>query len=160
METGSHMTAHTTIQSRQTAVFRAAQKQAVCVGISAGIVPLRRSLVKLVLSRPDFSLPSLHPKIPFPAAGLRRPISLGRPGRSGIWGEKTPFETVRNYCGFNPSAPNCWSHSVGASRNRSTPMPRGNRPSTAALTRSGARKASEMVMLTWRTLHFWRAAIC
>jgi hypothetical protein len=33
-------------------------------------------------------------------------------------------------------------------------MPLGRRPSTAALTRSGARKASEMVMLTWRTLHF------
>ena len=37
-------------------------------------------------------------------------------------------------------------------------MPRGNRPSTAALTRSGARKASEMVMLTWRTLHFCNLA--
>ena len=30
-------------------------------------------------------------------------------------------------------------------------------PSTAAFTRLGARKASEMVMLTWRTLHFSRA---
>src|SRR5260370_2362566 len=35
-------------------------------------------------------------------------------------------------------------------------MPRGRRPSTAALTRLGARKASEMVMLTCRTLHFSR----
>jgi hypothetical protein len=34
------------------------------------------------------------------------------------------------------------------------------RPSIAALTRSGARKASEIVMLTLRTLHCWRAAIC
>src|SRR5258706_3906091 len=39
-------------------------------------------------------------------------------------------------------------------------MPRGKRPSTAALTRSGARNASEMVILTCRTLHFWRVAIC
>src|SRR5258706_15646726 len=36
------------------------------------------------------------------------------------------------------------------------PIPRGRRPSTAALTRLGARKASEMVMLTCRTLHFSR----
>jgi hypothetical protein len=73
METGLHMTAHTTIQSNQTAGFRADKKQAVSVGISAGIVPLRRSLATLVVSKPDFGLPSLHPKIPFPAAGLRRP---------------------------------------------------------------------------------------
>jgi putative ABC transport system substrate-binding protein len=36
----------------------------------------------------------------------------------------------------------------------STPRPLGSRPSTAALTRPGARKASEIVMLTWRSLHF------
>jgi len=41
------MTASATIQSNQTAVFRADQKQAVCVGISAGIFLLRRSLVTL-----------------------------------------------------------------------------------------------------------------
>ena len=64
------------------------------------------------------------------------------------------------YCGFNPSASNCRLHSAGASRSRSTPIPRGKRPSTAALTRSGARNASEMVILTCRTLHFWRVAIC
>ena len=40
------------------------------------------------------------------------------------------------------------------------PMPRGRRPSTAALTRLGARKASEMVILTCRTLHFSRAQSC
>jgi hypothetical protein len=51
------------------------------------------------------------------------------------------------YCGLSPSTSNCWRHS-GASRSRSTPIPRGKRPSTAALTRSGARKASEIVMLT------------
>jgi hypothetical protein len=56
--------------------------------------------------------------------------------------------SFRTYCGFNPSASNCWLHSAGASRSRSTPMPRGKRPSTAALTRSGARNASEMVILT------------
>jgi hypothetical protein len=61
------------------------------------------------------------------------------------------------YSGLSPSASNCRLHSIGRSRRRSTPMPRGRRPSTAALTRLGARKASEMVMLTCRTLHFSRA---
>jgi hypothetical protein len=39
------------------------------------------------------------------------------------------------------------------------PTPRGRRPSTAALTRLGARKASEMAMLTCRMLHFSRMQI-
>jgi hypothetical protein len=73
-------------------------------------------------------------------------VSLGR--------QKKPCRAGRNYCGFNPSTSNCRLHSAGASRNRSTPIPRGSRPSTPARTRSGARNASEMVMLTWRTLHF------
>ena len=60
------------------------------------------------------------------------------------------------YSGLSPSASNCRLHSAGGSRSRSTPMPRGRRPSTAALTRSGARKASEIVILTCRTLHFSR----
>jgi pimeloyl-ACP methyl ester carboxylesterase len=63
----------------------------------------------------------------------------------------------RSYSGFSPSASSCRLHSVGGSRSRSMPMPRGRRPSTAALTRLGARKASEMVILTCRTLHFSRA---
>jgi hypothetical protein len=62
-----------------------------------------------------------------------------------------------SYSGFSPSASNCRLHSVGGSRSRSMPMPRGRQPSTAALTRLGARKASEIVMLTCRTLHFSRA---
>jgi hypothetical protein len=62
----------------------------------------------------------------------------------------------RGYSGLRPRASNCRHHSVGGSRSRSTPIPRGRRPSMAALTRLGARKASEMVMLTCRTLHFSR----
>src|SRR6266436_6351093 len=50
-------------------------------------------------------------------------------------GELRPV--FRTYCGFNPRVSNCRLHSAGASRSRSTPMPRGKRPSTAALTRSG-----------------------
>jgi hypothetical protein len=76
-------------------------------------------------------------------------------GNLGSFGTKTDLSSrVRNYRGFNPRASNCWLHSAGASRSRSTPMPRGKRPSTAARTRSGARNAREIVMLTWRTLHF------
>lgn len=52
------------------------------------------------------------------------------------------------YGGLSPRFSNCRRHSAGASRSRSTPMPRGRRPSTAALTRPGARNASEIVMLT------------
>src|SRR5262245_10884024 len=54
----------------------------------------------------------------------------------------------------------CWrDHSAGASRSRVTPMPRGSRPAIAAPTRSGARNASEMVILTCRTLHRSRLAM-
>jgi hypothetical protein len=62
-----------------------------------------------------------------------------------------------SYSGFSPSISNCRRHSEGGSRSRSIPMPRGRRPSTAALTRLGVRKASEMVILTCRALHFSRA---
>src|SRR5439155_20518029 len=59
-----------------------------------------------------------------------------------------------------PSVAYWRDHSAGASRRRVTPIPRSNRPSTAAFTRSGARNASEMVILTCRMLHLSRAAIC
>jgi hypothetical protein len=69
------------------------------------------------------------------------------------------FEEIQqralHYSGLNPSASNCRLHSVGGSRSRSMPVPRGRRPSTAALTRLGARKASEMLIFTWRALHSW-----
>jgi hypothetical protein len=70
---------------------------------------------------------------------------------SGFWDQRC------SYSGLSPSDSNCRLHSVGGSRSSSMPMPRGRRPSTAALTRLGARKASEMVILTCRTLHFSRA---
>jgi hypothetical protein len=55
----------------------------------------------------------------------------------------------------------CWrDHSAGASRKRAMPTPLGRRPSIAAFTSVGDRNASEMVMLTCRTAHFSRAAIC
>ena len=60
----------------------------------------------------------------------------------------------------NPSIAYWRDHSAGASRRRMTPTPRGSRPSTAAFTSSGARNASEIVILTCRMLQFSRAAIC
>jgi hypothetical protein len=54
----------------------------------------------------------------------------------------------------------CWrAQATGASNRRATPIPCGSRPSTAALMRAGARKANEIVMLTWRVLQASRAAI-
>src|SRR5258708_7271275 len=73
-----------TIQSFQTADLRAGSKEAVSVGIFAGIIPLFRSLVTLAVSQADSGLPSLHPKIPFPAAGFRRPIPFGSSGMLGV----------------------------------------------------------------------------
>ena len=42
----------------------------------------------VIRSQADFSLPSLHPKIPFPAAGFRGPIPFGSPGILGVLGGK------------------------------------------------------------------------
>ena len=53
----------------------------------------------------------------------------------------------------------CLDHSAGKSVRRATPMPCGSRPSIAALMRSGARKASEIVILTFRTLQPSRFAM-
>src|SRR5258707_1701462 len=41
----------------------------------------------------------------------------------GLGGQTRRSNPVRNYCGFNPRASNCWLHSAGASRSRSTPIP-------------------------------------
>jgi hypothetical protein len=53
-ETGSHMTAHTTIQSYETPNPGADSEWAVSVGIFAGIVPLFRSPGTLAVSQADF----------------------------------------------------------------------------------------------------------
>jgi len=61
--------------------------------------------------------------------------------------------------GWKASISRCLDHSAGKSVRRAMPMPHGSRPSMAALTRSGARKASEIVMLTFRRLHRSRFAM-
>jgi len=110
------------------------------LSVSAGISGLlgrfwasRLCIQKFRSRRPDF----------------KRRMICSAARKLGLSGDKRQFSRrVRIYCGLSPSASNCRPHSAGVSRSRSTPIPRGRQPSTAALTRSGARKASEMVMLT------------
>ena len=64
-----------------------------------------------------------------------------------------------DYCQRRPCIRCCRDHSAGRSVRQATPIPCGSRPSMAAWTRSGARKASEMVMLIFRTLQFSRVAM-
>ena len=59
----------------------------------------------------------------------------------------------------NPSIAFCRDHSIGGSVKRVNPIPRGSLPSMAALTRSGAMNASEIIMATRRGLHRSRAAM-
>jgi hypothetical protein len=147
-----------TIQSTRTAETVVDRKGAVSAGIPVACFQRSRSLPTLTVSPGFFGRQSPHPKIPFPATEFRDGTNQPALGNCLLRCElRAAFGTYR---GFNPRVSNCWLHSAGASRSRSTPMPRGKRPSTAALTRSGARNASEMVILTCRTLHFWRAAIC
>jgi hypothetical protein len=71
-------------------------------------------------------------------------------------------EKFAEYGGYDSVRPSmrCWrDHSAGNSQSRGTPMPCGKRPSIAAVTRSGARKESEIVMLTLRTLQRSRLAM-
>ena len=86
---------------------------------------------------------SLGLAIPFPGDGDRR-RRLG---------------SIGSYCAESPSIWRRRDHSAGRSARRATPIPWGSRPSIAALTRLGARNASEMVMLIFRTLHPSRFAI-
>jgi hypothetical protein len=146
-----------TIQSSQTGETVRARKEAVSAGIFDGIVRFSRSPEKPAVSWAYCGLPSPRSKIPFPAAGFPQANTLGILQNLGVLGRR--IGPPITYPGFNPRASNCRLHSAGASRSRSTPRPRGKRPSTAALTKSGARNASEIVILTWRTLHFCRAAI-
>jgi hypothetical protein len=104
-----------------------------------------------VVTRPE-TLPRGEANPHSPPLGGKKHVGLGRP-MFGVLGWRC------SYSGLSPSASNCRLHSVGGSRSRSTPMPRGRRPSTAALTSLGARKASEIVILTCRTLHFSRTQI-
>jgi hypothetical protein len=81
---GSSVSSSPTIQSYQTADFQAGVKQADSVGISAHSILPFRSLVTVAFFQPDFGVPSLHRKIPFPAAGCGGSMPSGRPGMA-VW---------------------------------------------------------------------------
>jgi hypothetical protein len=85
------------------------------------------------------------------------------PGAEKVWSREFRLEAVAAGCALRlksgkyedwnqgwarPSRSNCSDHSAGASRKVAMPMPRGSRPSTAALTRAGAMNAIDIVMLT------------
>jgi hypothetical protein len=55
---------------------------------------------------PIFGFPSLHPKIPFPAAGFRMVHGRSAAQELGLWTQNYRPATSY-YCGFSPSASNC-----------------------------------------------------
>ncbi len=61
-----------------------------------------------------------------------------------------------SYSGLSPSASNCPLHSVGGSRSRSIPMPRGRRSSTAALIGHLAPGFWSLQAFTFFRHDFWR----
>ena len=86
---------------------------------------------------------------------------MASPGREGATSHLFPpasdagATTRRGELGYSTGRPSIWrwrDHSADRSASRATPMPCGSRPSMAALTRSGARKASEIVMLIFRVV--------
>jgi hypothetical protein len=78
-------------------------------------------------------------RIEAPVSAAKNPVPGAAAARMVLFAE--------NQLGAKPSRANCSDHSAGASRKAATPMPRGSRPSTAALTRSGAMKAMEIAYL-------------
>jgi len=77
-----------------------------------------------------------------------RELRLGAVAAGSVLRLKTVNVRKWNQGWARPSRSNCSDHSAGASRKVATPMPRGSRPSTAALTRAGAMNAIDIVMLT------------
>ena len=97
------------------------------------------------------------------ARDFRDPVSGERDwsnSGSGLWSKKFwSWQEGQSY--ENRPRISCWRfHSTGKSRKLATPMPRGSRPSTAAWTSVGARKASVIVRLTCLILQVSRCAIC
>jgi hypothetical protein len=74
-----------------------------------------------------FGALSPHPKIPFP--GFEREVRSHRTRNSDFWAALMGILDRRgSYSGLSPSAADCRLHSVGGSRGRSMPMPRGRAP--------------------------------
>ena len=125
------------------------------VSTRRGFVPRKISDIEigphLVLTRAleVFSLGSDKPTLS--GSGLC-PENSRSPREAGPrYGKSLPWPTglaLAGSAGDNPSRFSWCDHSAGASRKLAVLMPRGRRPSIAALTRSGAMNAIEIVMLT------------
>ena len=122
LETGSQWTASATIQAYETANPCGDSGWAVSVGIFARVSSALlvsesfRPILAPCLRIQKFRSPRGRPSTAETVRNLGILEDLGG----------TASSPIRNYCGFNPRASNCLLHSAGASRNRSTPMPRGN----------------------------------
>jgi len=82
-----------------------------------------------------------------PSAAVRR-TSFSRATSALIGTGAYAIQRTKTRHNASPSIWCCRDHTTGASNRRAAPMPCGNRPSTAAVTRLGARKAREIVMVT------------
>ena len=88
--------------SFQTTDFRGDSKEAVLAGIIAGSFLLFRLWGRWRSFEPIFGFPSLHPKIPFPAAGFRMVHGRSAAQELGLWTQNYRPATSY-YCGFSPS---------------------------------------------------------
>src|SRR5258708_1213604 len=92
-ETGSHMTAHTTIQSSRTAETVLDRKEAVSARISPVSSPDFPSLCTLAVSRADFWPPVSASKNSVRGRWIARGEKAVRGvGEGGFWEAKLPFE--------------------------------------------------------------------
>jgi len=88
VETGSHWTAHTTIQSSQTAHFVGDSKEVVSAGISPVSSPDFPSLRTSAVSRADFWPPVSASKNSVPGSWISRGKDRSAAWKSGILGGK------------------------------------------------------------------------
>jgi len=95
----------------------------------------------------------LQQPVQFPAPGFSGPESFFLGNRDAVWGDR--FERRAAFKGSG-RASGVAATTRRASQRWVAPIPRGSRPSRAALTRAGERKASEIVMVTLRGLPLLR----
>jgi hypothetical protein len=92
--------------------------------------------------------------------GVRTRLDLGRAQRAPAEGVPAAHIATWRYSVFEPQYLMLARPRDGwIEQGCATPIPCGSRPSTAALTRLGERKASEIVMFTCQLLQSFRAAM-
>src|SRR6478752_2240771 len=117
-ETGSHMTAHTTIQSPPN------RRNCPCSERGRSSRDFRRHYSVLSVSGETSGLTGLLQapvsafKDSVPGGAIPPANTLGVRGNIGVLGSGRKRHAV-TYPGFSPRASNCWRHSAGALRSRS-----------------------------------------